>query len=276
MHINQINFAVKNYSLLVHTCIAVAMILLTTCAEKKTKLNAAGFIQNSSAVDGAPVPVKATVFISGLTSPVGLAVANDGSNRLFVLEQQGRIRLIKNGKLVLQPFLDIAANVDELNNSYSEKGLLGLAFHPQYKTNGRFFVYYSAPVTDNSFNHKSVIAEYHVSTTNADVADLNGRVIITIDEPESNHNGGQLAFGNDGYLYIGTGDGGGAGDKHGTIGNGQNLNTLLGKILRINVDKQKPYSIPADNPFINKNARAEIYAYGLRNPWRFFFRPAYR
>lgn len=271
LHATQINFAVKNYSFVLHTCIAATMILLTSCAEKKSKLNNADFSKNSFAAADSDFTIKTTPYITGLTAPVGLTVANDGSNRLFVLEQPGRIRIIKNGKLVEQPFLDITSKVDELNTGYSEKGLLGLAFHPQYKTNGRFFVYYSAPSADKNYDHKSVIAEFKTSSINADVADTAEQFILTIDEPESNHNGGQLAFGNDGYLYISTGDGGGAGDKHGIYGNGQNLNTLLAKILRINVDNSKPYTIPYNNPFINKNARAEIYAYGLRNPWRFSF-----
>jgi glucose/arabinose dehydrogenase len=121
-------------------------------------------------------------------------------------------------------------------------------------------------------DHKSILAQYKVSATNPDVADTKGEVIMEIPQPESNHNGGCLAFGPDGYLYIGLGDGGGAGDKHGTIGNGQNLNTWLGKILRIDVDSKKPYAVPPDNPFVGrKNVKPEIYAYGLRNPWRFSF-----
>lgn len=131
---------------------------------------------------------------------------------------------------------------------------------------------YSAPESNSAFDHKSIIAEYTVSA-NADVADANSHtVIMEIKQPESNHNGGQLAFGPDGYLYIGLGDGGGAGDQHGAMGNGQNLTTHLGKILRLDVDGAKPYAIPKDNPFVSiKVAKPEIWAYGLRNPWRFSF-----
>jgi glucose/arabinose dehydrogenase len=149
---------------------------------------------------------------------------------------------------------------------------LGIAFHPQYKSNGRFFIYYSAPSSNRNFDHKSILASFKVSA-DADVADRGSqKVIMEIDQPESNHNGGQLAFGPDGFLYIGLGDGGGGGDEHGTIGNGQNLQTLLGKILRIDVDSKSPYAIPKDNPFANSaNVKTEIWAYGLRNPWRFSF-----
>jgi glucose/arabinose dehydrogenase len=217
---------------------------------------------------------------AGLEAPVGMAESNDGSGRLFVIEQEGFIRIIKNGKLTEQPFLDISSKLDKLNGMYSEKGLLGLVFHPQYKSNGKFYVYYSAPATTKGMDNKSVIAEYTVSSANPDVANPAGRVVLEIDEPESNHNGGELVFGPDGYLYIGVGDGGGAGDNHGTIGNGQNLQTLLGKILRIDVNEAPGYKIPPDNPFANENLRPdgkigtglpEIFAYGLRNPWRFSF-----
>ncbi len=221
----------------------------------------------------APVKVRLVKIASGFTSPVGMAVAYDGSNRLFILEQSGKIKIIHNGKVLPEPFLDLSSKLDRLNIAYSEKGLLGMAFHPQYKTNGRFFVYYSAPIKMRGYDHKSVIAEYRVSRSSPNRADPASEVIIMeIAQPESNHNGGCLAFGPDGYLYIGLGDGGGAGDKHGTIGHGQDFTTLLGSILRIDVDTEKPYGIPPDNPFRNHpKARPEIYAYGLRNPWRFSF-----
>jgi glucose/arabinose dehydrogenase len=207
-----------------------------------------------------------------LTSPVGLMAPADGSNRLFVIEQSGKIKIIKNGVVLPVPFIMLTEKLDGLNIAYSEKGLLGMAFHPAYKTNGRFFVYYSAPFNENGFDHKSILAEYNVSASNPDVADTRESVIMEIPQPESNHNGGSLEFGPDGYLYIGLGDGGGAGDKHGAAGNGQDLNTVLGKILRIDVDGAKPYKIPPGNPFASSSdARKEIYAWGLRNPWRFSF-----
>ncbi len=261
----------KNYILICSVVIAVAVILLTTCSSKKSDHDYEKVSMHAAAEILPSISVKAVPVVSGLTSPVGMAVANDGSNRLFVIEQQGRIRIIKNGILQVQPFLDVSSKIDKLSFAYSEKGLLGLAFHPQFKSNGRFYIYYSAPTSNNLSDHKSVVAEYRVGTPNADVAQDNGQVILEFEQPESNHNGGMLAFGPDGFLYIGSGDGGGAGDRHGESGNGQNLNTLLGKILRIDVDSRKPYAIPDDNPFKNKSARGEIFAYGLRNPWRFSF-----
>ncbi len=217
-----------------------------------------------------PLHVKLTRVADGLEAPVGLEVANDGSNRLFVVEQRGKIRIIKNGILLHEPFLDVSNQLAKMNPLYSEKGLLGLAFHPKYRTNGKFYIYYSAPTTVRGMDHKSVLSELYVSA-HPDRANPSQRELLEIEQPESNHNGGQLAFGPDGFLYIGVGDGGGAGDKHGTIGNGQNLLTLLGKILRIDVDTTVGYRIPADNPFVGTRARPEIWAYGLRNPWRFSF-----
>ena len=231
-------------------------------------------ITNSQAQTVLPaIKIKIQLVAEDITSPVGIMTPRDGSSRLFVIEQSGRIRIIKNGSLLPTPFLTITDKLDGLNIAYSEKGLLGMAFHPQYKSNGRFFVYYSAPYSSSGFDHKSILAEYKVSASNPDIADVRETVIMEIPQPESNHNGGCLEFGPDGYLYIGLGDGGGAGDRHGAIGNGQDLSTILGKILRIDVDAERPYKIPPGNPYANStgNERKEIFAYGLRNPWRFSF-----
>jgi len=193
----------------------------------------------------------------GLIRPTDLTHAGD--DRLFVVEQPGRIRIIKNGELLARPFLDIT---DRVSTSANEQGLLGLAFHPDYTANGQFFVNYTRRA-----DGATVIERYAVSAADPDAADeTSGKVILVIDQPESNHNGGGIAFGPDGYLYIGMGDGGGAGDRHGSIGNGQNLNSLLGKLLRIDVTDQDTYAVPADNPFGD-----EIWSYGWRNPWRFSF-----
>lgn len=207
--------------------------------------------------------ISAEPFIGDLTRPVYVTHAGDGTNRLFIVEQPGRILIAANGRLRAEPFLDIREKITTRGN---EQGLLGLAFHPDYKNNGSFFVNYSrVPDGDN------VIARYRVSD-DSNIADANSEeILLTVDGLEPNHNGGMLAFGPDGHLYIGTGDGGGAGDRHGTIGNGQNLDTLLGKILRLDVNGD-PYEIPPTNPFVNRaDARPEIWAYGLRNPWRFSF-----
>jgi glucose/arabinose dehydrogenase len=192
------------------------------------------------------------LIVSGLERPVDLQP--DRSGRLFVIEKVGRIRILQDGQLLPQSFLDITDRVDSGGN---EQGLLGLAFHPQYSQNGRFFVNY----IDN--NSDTVIARYQVSS-DPNIADPGSEVILLgVEDPYPNHNGGVLTFGPDGYLYAGLGDGGSQGDPQ---GNAQNTNSLLGKILRIDVDSGDTYSVPPDNPFGN-----EVWAYGLRNPWRLSF-----
>ena len=218
--------------------------------------------------------VKLQLITDQLSHPTAFAVTKKSPTLLFVAEQEGRIRVIENGKLVAAPFLDISKEVLK-KEGYDERGLLGLAFHPDYATNGKFYVYCSVPVENpvkNVRDHQSEVREYVVSKSSPKLADATQmRKVLVFDEPESNHNGGDLKFGADGFLYISAGDGGGANDKHGTIGNAQNSTNLLGKILRIDVNKT-PYAIPADNPFIKTpDAKPEIYAYGLRNPWRFSF-----
>jgi len=219
-----------------------------------------------------PVKVNLQLISDQLSYPTAFAAPNDKSGSLFICEQKGRIRIIKNGKLLSKPFLDFTDEVLMMGSS-DEMGLLGLAFHPQYAENGKFYVYFSKRVPKTpGIDHQSIIREYKVSTENPDLADkTKSREVLVIDEPESNHNGGDLKFGPDGFLYIGLGDGGAYNDMHGTYGNGQNLNTLLGKILRIDVNTL-PYAIPKDNPFIGmENTKPEIYAYGFRNPWRISF-----
>jgi glucose/arabinose dehydrogenase len=189
---------------------------------------------------------------SGFQLPTDIQFPDDGSGRMFVLEQPGRIRIVKGGQVLDPPFLDIN---EKVGSAGSEQGLLGLAFHPDYKNNPYFYVNY----TDTQGN--TVIARYQA---NGDEADPNSeKILIHQDQPFPNHNGGVLVFGPDGYLYAGLGDGGSQGDP---FGNGQNTSVLLGKILRIDVDHGNPYAIPAGNPFGN-----EIWEYGLRNPWRISF-----
>ncbi len=184
--------------------------------------------------------------------------ANDGSGRLFVVEQPGRIRVMKNGTLRAQPFLDITDRVD----FGGERGLLGLAFHPAYRQNGRYVVNYSR-ASDGS----TVVAEYRVSD-DPDVSRRGEKILLLVAQPYGNHNGGMVAFGADGLLYIGMGDGGAAGDPR---NRGQDGKDLLGKMLRIDVDRGGPYAIPPDNPFAAGGGRPEIFAGGFRNPWRFSF-----
>jgi glucose/arabinose dehydrogenase len=207
----------------------------------------------------------------GLYGPLALENAHDGSGRIFIAEQAGRIMILKNGELLKEPFLDIKSLLVPMKNEYMDVGILGFAFHPYYKNNGRFFVHYSAP-SKKGFNNKSVLAEFKVNANNPDKANPERKIILEVEQPEENHNGGNIVFDKKGYLYIGFGDGGGGqGDAHGTIGNGQDLNQLLGKIIRIDVDHGNPYSIPKDNPFVGKEGRGEIWCYGMRMPWRISF-----
>lgn len=206
---------------------------------------------------GVQAQIKLEPLITGLERIVFLTHAND--ERLFIVEQGGTIRIVENNILLQQPFLDIT----DLTRSGGERGLLGLAFHPDYKTNGYFFVNY----TDTSGNTQ--IVRYQVSENPNQANPNSAKTILSVQQPYGNHNGGMIAFGADGFLYIGMGDGGSSGDPQ---NHAQNLNSLLGKILRIDVDQGDPYSIPSDNPFvIQTNARPEIWSYGWRNPWRFSF-----
>ena len=198
----------------------------------------------------------------GLAFPVFVdAPAGDG--RLFVATKDGQIHIVKDGKTLVEPFVDIS----EPTNNDGEQGLLGLAFHPDYATNGLFYVHYSDLLGDTK------IFEYRVSS-NPDLADPEtARLLLVVTQPAGNHNGGMLAFGPDGYLYIGLGDGGGSGDRY---GNGQRPDTVLGALLRVDVDGGDlvggvAYGIPPDNPFVDGGGAPEVWAYGLRNPWRFSF-----
>ena len=227
-------------------------------------LAALSFLVLAQGTLAAPPPITPQPFVSGLSAPVEIAHANDSSGRLFVVEQAGRIRIVRSGQLVATPFLDVSAANGGPVRAGGEEGLLGLAFHPAYAANGRFYVFYTRALAGDPGN-EIVVARYTRSGTNPDIADpASGSIVITIAHPQfTNHNGGKLAFGPDGYLYVAVGDGGGGGDPFNT---GQNLSELRGKILRIDVDGGTPYAIPPTNPFGN-----EIWAYGLRNPWRFSF-----
>ncbi len=209
----------------------------------------------------APPSLALRQVADGLINPVHLTHAGDRSGRLFIVEQAGRIRVLKEGRVLPRPFLDIREKV----TSGGELGLLSVAFHPRYAENGRFFVNYT---TGDGTTLRSVVAEYRVSS-DADVAATAERILLEVAQPFRNHNGGLALFGPDGMLYLGFGDGGSARDP---LNNGQRLDTLLGKILRVDVDGGTPYRVPPDNPFVNRaGAKGEIWAYGLRNPWRFAF-----
>jgi glucose/arabinose dehydrogenase len=210
-----------------------------------------------------PANLALTTVVSGLSGPLGLEKP-PGDSRLFVVLQPGTVRIIQNGALLSGNFLDIQSLV---NFDGQEQGLLGLAFHPNYSSNHKFYVNY----TRASPSRQTVIAEFQTSAGDPNQADPNTeRILLVINQPFTMHKGGQLVFGSDGLLYIGLGDGGDAGDP---LNNAQNLFSLLGKILRIGVDApftgSLPYAIPGDNPFVGGGGSPEIFAYGLRNPWRF-------
>jgi hypothetical protein len=205
------------------------------------------------------------VKVGTFASPLYVTGPPGDPRRAMVVERGGRIWVVRNGRRLPRPFLDIRERVIP----GGEQGLLGLAFAPDYQRTGRFYVYYS-----DRANADSVVAEFHRSRRSADVANPSARVVLRMPDAEANHNGGMMAFGPDRLLYVATGDGGGANDQHGGPGNAQNLGSLLGKILRIDprASGGRPYRVPSANPFVKTpGARPEIYAYGLRNPWRFSF-----
>lgn len=233
--------------------------------------------------------VDLEIIAGDMVSPLAVIPSPDDTERLFVIDQIGKIWVINSeGEKLSQPFLDVSGKMVTLNPGYDERGLLGLAFHPDYEFNGRFFAYYTAPpapggpVPGASWDNISRISEYSVSS-DPNLADAGSeRIVLEINQPQSNHEGGTIAFGPDGYLYISIGDGGGANDvgpghvpdwyAENEGGNGQDIEeNLLGNILRIDVDGAVPYGIPSDNPFVGEIGLDEIYAYGFRNPYRFSF-----
>ena len=234
-------------------CFWLACTLATGCGSKTSS--------------SASLPITTQVVVSGLNSPLDLEQPNDGSGRLFVVQQGGTIRIIQNGSLLPTPFLDISSKVIDQD----EMGLLGVTFHPSFSSNRKFYINY---VRNNAGQFQSVISEFLVSATNPNQADpASERILLTADQVNNftNHKAGQLAFGADGFLYFGLGDGGSGGDP---LGHGQNPQILLGKMMRIDVNSTSPgkqYAIPPDNPFVAGGGLPEIYAFGFRNPWRFSF-----
>lgn len=232
------------------------------------------------AADGPPTP-GLKLLAEGFTAPSGLTSLADGSGRLLVADQAGVIQVLnRDGTKAPKPFLDLKSKLVEFNQGMDERGILGLALHPQFKSNRKFYVVYSAPLRAGGpakWNHTERLSEFRASAADVAVASADSeRVVLEVDEPDWNHNSGRIAFGPDGLLYWTVGDGGAPNDVgwggHAPEGNGQSLQTLLGKILRLDVDKGTPYGIPADNPYADgKAGRPEIYAYGLRNPWGISF-----
>jgi len=205
--------------------------------------------------------VTLSLVVSGFDHPLGFQIPDDASGPIFIVEQPGKIRLVNNGSIASTPFLDISSKV---NFDGGEQGLLGLAFHPNYNQHPFFYVDYDRLMGGQ---RQTVIAEYGLSSDANQAAIGSERILLVINQPNPNHKGGQLAFGPDGFLYIAMGDGG-------TSSNGQSLQTLLGKILRIDIDHTDTglqYAVPTDNPFVAGGGLPEIWAYGFRNPWRFSF-----
>jgi glucose/arabinose dehydrogenase len=241
--------------------------------------------------DGGDVTPSLQLVADNLVSPLSVVASPDDTRRLFIVDQTGKIYVVPPGASMLStPFIDLSSKIVTLNAAYDERGLLSMAFHPSYKTNGKFYVFYTAPPRAGgpqpgaSWNNLTRISEFKVSASDANVADMSSeRVILEADHPQGNHNGGTVAFGPDGYLYISIGDGGGSNDNApGHIadwyatnagGNAQNIwANLMGKILRVDVNSGSPYNIPSDNPYASSTyAKKEIYAFGFRNPYRFSF-----
>jgi glucose/arabinose dehydrogenase len=225
----------------------------------------------------------------GFVSPIGVVPIPDNSGRLVVIDQIGRLWVLDaGGNKMPTPFIDLTSRMVTLSPGFDERGLLGVAFHPNYASNGRLFIYYNAPpnaggpTPTTTWNNLAKFSEFHISA-DPNVVDINSeRVFLQIDDPQLNHNGGTMIFGPDGYLYISIGDGGGANDINaGHVddwyatnagGNGQDIEAnLWGSVLRLDMDGEMPYAIPSDNPFVGKTGRDEIYAYGFRNPYRMSF-----
>ena len=267
--------------------VACAQIRMTSAPELRERQPS----PPSRLISGGPA-IGLDLIAEGLSNPLTVVEAPDGSGRLFIVEQPGFIRvLMPDGELQEEPFLDVRDRMVDLNQGYDERGLLGLAFHPQFASNGRFFVYYIAPPRLPDYNNTSVVSEFQVQPGAGEAEPTFVREIISEDQPQLNHEGGTITFGPDGYLYISWGDGGGRDDEgngpprntpvfghvddwydRNAGGNGQDIEqNLLGNILRIDVDGGVPYAIPADNPFVGRSGLDEIYAYGFRNPYQISF-----
>jgi glucose/arabinose dehydrogenase len=240
---------------LVTACAGLAVVLCLIADSTSTTIAADVSIRSAEAgIELAPLVAH------GLQSPLFLTHAGDGSGQLFVVEQGGTVRIIVGGILQDAPFLDLR---DRLWTKGNEQGLLGLAFHPDHRKNGRLFANYN-----RKEDGATVVAEYTRRGRSRQVLAETERILMVVPQPYLNHNGGMLTFGPDGFLYIGRGDGGSKGDPQNRA---QNLQELLGKILRIDVDQGRPYAIPPENPYASGGGRPEIFAFGIRNPWRFSF-----
>jgi len=249
-------------------------LMLTNCKKNENNNN------NNIPLDSTKVDLQ--LVADGFVSPLGVVAPPDNTGRLFVIDQVGKIWIVdQNGNKLPTPFIDVTSSLVALSSNYDERGLLGFAFHPQFASNHKFYIYYQLP--PRTGNNLSRISEFQTSASDANVADMGSeRILLELDDPQSNHNGGTLAFGPDGFLYISIGDGGAGSDvgaghvddwyAANAGGNGQDITSnLFGNILRIDIDNGSPYGIPPDNPFVGKDGLDEIYAYGFRNPYRMSF-----
>jgi glucose/arabinose dehydrogenase len=264
----------RSGALLVAACLASSGCVATPSASPT------GPIQESASPSQEPAPdVSLEEVADGLSTPVAMVPIPGDEAHHLILEQTGRIWVLEGDELLAEPFLDLGDRLVELNRDYDERGLLGLAFHPDYASNGRIFVYYSAPLRDAAAagqDHTNRLSEFRVEPGALRAEPATERAILEFEQPQPNHSGGALGFGPDGYLYLGAGDGGGTGDAsegHSPQGNAQDTAKLNGKILRLDVDGADPYAIPPDNPFADGGGAPEIYAYGFRNPWRLAWEP---
>jgi glucose/arabinose dehydrogenase len=252
----------------------IAFIVLSGCLGPAEEI-----VSGSSDVPDSGINISLETVAEGFAAPVAFVSPLDGTGRMFVVDQAGTINVVMpDGSVTQTPFLDLRQQMVELDFPYDERGLLGLAFHPDFSENKRIFVYYSAPLRDGApagWDHTSRISEFRIKENNPhSVEPSSEKIIMEIDQPQSNHDGGQLTFGPDGYLYIPLGDGGGANDNgkgHYGMGNAQNTSNILGSIIRIDVDSGDPYSVPTGNPFVGLDGKDEIFAYGFRNPFHISF-----
>ena len=232
----------------------------------------------SASPSGSVADLRLEPVADGLVAPVGLVSPGGEEDLSFVVDQTGLILMLRDGQLLDDPWLDLTDRLVRLDPEYDERGLVGLAFHPAFAQNGRFFVYYGTRPDNADDNHDNVLAEFHADPASDRADAASGREILRFGQPQPNHSGGGLGFGPDGLLYLGTGDGGGRGDAdigHAPGGNAQDPTRLNGKVLRIDVDAggDEPYAIPAENPLVDEGGRSEIFALGFRNPWRLSWEP---
>lgn len=251
------------------TCFAIFCTITVGALSFPSMISAQNKVVNQKNIAIPAISLSVKAIASGIQAPTAMVFPDN--QHAWITEQSGKVRVIENGKLLVDPLIDVASKMFKLSNGYEERGLLGITVNPQFKINKKVYLYYDRSSSLGS-NHTGVLAEYKFSEATRKM-DLNSeRIILTVEEPDGNHNGGCIQFGPDGYLYLSLGDGGGQGDQHGKIGNGQDMTSWHGKILRIDVDSESGYKVPKDNPFVGRaGIKPEIWAFGFRNPWRFSF-----